>query len=641
MKPKHWVSIALTVVTLFAGFQEYSYTTKLVDEYLPQNLKSETKALALQLDDFVKQYSTAKKSQPKINHSKLNYGLTVYAQAGKALQLKQMNINLPSRAPQWFSQLFSVHVIQSNYIFYVDQMKKGTLFTQSSAAAVIDSSWWFFCVLTGGYLLMLAACNYLLNAQESRHKEMLNRLCISAQSVNAGKFSLIKQMRGDGLFAELVVEFNNMVNHLELKDKAAITERRVLSNATKFDDLTGFANKPSFNQALTSLLGNEGAKGYLLLLRLVSLEQVNAQLGFDEGDIYISRVANNLIKNFGSKDLKNKIFKISGRDFILVLPDFRQSTLDDWAEKFKKSLITMDNVAYKKGCASFSIIGFNHHSSLDFLLNQLDLGLSRAMNLPDNSYVVIDKDLESEGGLKQWFNIVSKIIETQKITLNKQQLKHHGENLALYNFELFTLFEHDGQAYNARDIFAAAKRFSLAPALDKVIIEKMFKFNRESVLSKARYLAKLSYDSVLDIDFYYWLKQLLSKESALAQQFVFQLPEQTITQNFAVVKQFITMLHSVDAKVCLEYEGSQYSHQLSRSIGELNIDMVKVNGHYTRRINKHRERATFVSSLVAIAHSINIPVIASQVEQSAEWDSLNNLGVDAVQGNLFGHVRPI
>lgn len=64
-------------------------------------------------------------------------------------------------------------------------------------------------------------------------------------------------------------------------------------------------------------------------------------------------------------------------------------------------------------------------------------------------------------------------------------------------------------------------------------------------------------------------------------------------------------------------------------------NFIKVDGSFTRNINKLEDNQFFVRSLVNIAHGLNIHVIAELVEEDDELLTLKGLFVDCVQGYLI------
>jgi len=642
MKPTLWVSAALTCLSMLAGYQQYANTSYALAQELPARLKSETNIVVAQLNDYVARIGYNQPTdKPYVFATNIGYSLTFLKH--QPLQPVRYTLESPVelRAPAWFSYLFSRDDLSQQHMFYLDNVKHAVLTTEISADEIIDNAWFNYCVLIVAYLLVMTGAMSTLRRQERRHVEMARRLSDGVSLIRDGHFHSIRQMRKDRVFRLLVVEFNQLVVQLEHQHKVISKEKKWLSATALFDDLTGFGNKPMLNRAMVSKQCSDQSHGYLVLLRLDSLEKINATLGCDEGDGYISRVSHLLNTSCGASKERLNTFRLSGRDFTAILPADSHDNIKLWAQKLRKSLSDIDNSDAINSGGIFAIVPFDQSSKLSSLMARLEAGISQAMIHSAQGYYIHHGLHDTEIDCTNWYEVIKTIIRTKGVILNKQQLKHRLENPNLYNFELFASFVCENVHYQAKDIFAAASRLSLGAELDKVIIERLQSFNDTVAVSNARYLIKLSYESILDIEFYHWLKQWLAQEDNLASKLSFEIPGIAISENYTTAKQFIAMLHVTNTSVCLDYEGSQCPHKLSRMIGELEIDMVKVNGYYTHRVDKQQERASFVAALVDIAHSIDVPVIASQVEHNEEWHQLETLGVDAAQGNLFGHVRPV
>ncbi|MBM3393935.1 MAG: EAL domain-containing protein [Betaproteobacteria bacterium] len=69
------------------------------------------------------------------------------------------------------------------------------------------------------------------------------------------------------------------------------------------------------------------------------------------------------------------------------------------------------------------------------------------------------------------------------------------------------------------------------------------------------------------------------------------------------------------------------------------IKAVKVDRGLVRDVDSNAEHAAMIQAIVAMAHSLNIRVIAEAVETREQLTVLETLGCDEYQGNLFS--RPV
>ncbi len=70
-------------------------------------------------------------------------------------------------------------------------------------------------------------------------------------------------------------------------------------------------------------------------------------------------------------------------------------------------------------------------------------------------------------------------------------------------------------------------------------------------------------------------------------------------------------------------------------------DYVKIDGSLIRMIDENAEDKFFVSSLISVAHSLDIQAYAEHVERKEQLDLLNSIEADGTQGYLHGSPRPL
>jgi len=72
------------------------------------------------------------------------------------------------------------------------------------------------------------------------------------------------------------------------------------------------------------------------------------------------------------------------------------------------------------------------------------------------------------------------------------------------------------------------------------------------------------------------------------------------------------------------------------------FDIVKIDGQFVRNIQRDPDNAALVAALVSISKHFHMFTVAEAVETSEEAQFLMNLGVDCLQGYLFGaaSIRP-
>lgn len=116
-----------------------------------------------------------------------------------------------------------------------------------------------------------------------------------------------------------------------------------------------------------------------------------------------------------------------------------------------------------------------------------------------------------------------------------------------------------------------------------------------------------------------------------------------VTENALLhdLERAVSVLHSIRAlgiKIYLDDFGTGYSslNYLSR----LPIDVLKIDRSFIHEVPGNRRSGTLVKSIIALAHSLGIKVVAEGVENQAQQRFLSYLNCDILQGYLFHRPSP-
>ena len=96
-------------------------------------------------------------------------------------------------------------------------------------------------------------------------------------------------------------------------------------------------------------------------------------------------------------------------------------------------------------------------------------------------------------------------------------------------------------------------------------------------------------------------------------------------------------LRQLGVGIALDDFGTGYS-----SIGYLNkavFHKLKIDGSFVREAGTRKENVAIIQSIVQLAQSFRMTVTAEGVETAEDFERMRDLGVDTIQGYLFG--RPL
>jgi EAL domain-containing protein (putative c-di-GMP-specific phosphodiesterase class I) len=145
----------------------------------------------------------------------------------------------------------------------------------------------------------------------------------------------------------------------------------------------------------------------------------------------------------------------------------------------------------------------------------------------------------------------------------------------------------------------------------------------------------LSPRSVLDSSLTELVKRLLDEHAVSPELLQLELTETAV---FAMtdpehVARLLQSLSEMGLVLALDDFGTGYS-SLSR-LRDLPIHMVKIDKSFVLRMHERPQDALIVRSVIALAKSLHLRVVAEGVEREPVWRQLSDLGCDLAQGNYL------
>lgn len=128
--------------------------------------------------------------------------------------------------------------------------------------------------------------------------------------------------------------------------------------------------------------------------------------------------------------------------------------------------------------------------------------------------------------------------------------------------------------------------------------------------------------------------QLLQTFGISPNDVVIELTEQTPIEDFTLLDTALHHYRAMGFSIALDDLGAGYSSL--RLWSELRPDYVKIDRHFIEGIHQDVVKREFVGSILKMAHASRAQVIAEGIELPEELAVLSEMGVDLVQGYLFG-----
>ncbi len=134
------------------------------------------------------------------------------------------------------------------------------------------------------------------------------------------------------------------------------------------------------------------------------------------------------------------------------------------------------------------------------------------------------------------------------------------------------------------------------------------------------------------------INNILKEVGLPADQLELELTESTIMDNLDVAVDVMQQLHDIGIRLSIDDFGTGYS-SLSY-LKRFTIDQLKIDRSFLSELPGNHHDEAIVRAIVAMAHSMEMEIVAEGVETKEQADFLRNLGCNEFQGFYFSRPLP-
>ncbi|MDW7773511.1 MAG: EAL domain-containing protein [Desulfobulbaceae bacterium] len=431
----------------------------------------------------------------------------------------------------------------------------------------------------------------------------------------------------------------------DMFDEQAGVAERLRKNAYR-DSLTGLGNRRYLEGQVSTRLnrGESTLKGAFLLVQINDLQKLNMERGFPAGDEILRRIGRRLEEE--TRLVANSaLARITGGDFGLFLPEVNGEDARLTAESIGRALsqLAVEGLALTDNVGHVGGVVYNRPASFRELLSTADTALQAACLEGKNRCVVQQLSADSEAaarGRQRWKEILMQALSEGDIVLYVQPTVRCSDPSILFHLEVFSrIREKSGKMLSAGMFMPLAERLGQVSSLDRLVLEKAMQASADA-LGTDQLAVNVSPSSLKNEEFSKWVVQALKKLPPGAPRLSFEFAEFSAVQHLDLIRSFGAQVQELGHGYGLDHFGQGFSN--FGYLKSLRPDYVKIDRAYTDELkNKDSDSRFFIGSLTGVAHSLDIMVIAEGVENEEQFNLLQELNLDAIQGYFIGRPEPI
>ncbi len=435
-----------------------------------------------------------------------------------------------------------------------------------------------------------------------------------------------------------------------------ITERKKAEEKIEelafFDQLTGLPNRTllldRLKQALSASARNNN-HGALLFIDLDNFKKLNDTLGHDMGDLLLKQVSQRLSMCVRAGDT---VARLGGDEFVVMLANLSASEseaatgIESVADKILTSFnhkYQLNNVAFQS-TASIGITLFGaRHPSIDDLMKQADLAMYKAKESGRNTFRFFDPAMESvvkeraalEEGLRR-------AVDGKQFVLHYQaQVGGQGR---VTGAEVLVRWQHPERGLvSPAEFIPLAEETGLILPLGQWVLEtacsQLANWAVRPEMAQLTIAVNVSVHQINRPDFVSQVLAVLKDTGADPLRLKLELTESLLVHNVEEIIEKMAALKAAGVGFSLDDFGTGYS-SLSY-LKRLPLDQLKIDQSFVRDVLTDPNDAAIARTVVALAQSLGLSVMAEGVETAAQRDFLARSGCNAYQGYFFSRPLPI
>ena len=113
-----------------------------------------------------------------------------------------------------------------------------------------------------------------------------------------------------------------------------------------------------------------------------------------------------------------------------------------------------------------------------------------------------------------------------------------------------------------------------------------------------------------------------------------ELTETLALEDPAMASRFSDEARSLGCEFAIDDFGAGYT--TFRNLLAIEADTIKIDGKFIQNLSSSPNNQTFVRMMVDLAQTFGVKTVAEMVDNPADADLLERLGVDYLQGYMFG-----
>lgn len=422
-----------------------------------------------------------------------------------------------------------------------------------------------------------------------------------------------------------------------------------IHNLAYFDSLTQLPNRRKLNETLSKILSTTprpDSHGAALFLDLNKFKSLNDTRGHSVGDMLLIEVGHRLQHTIRAGDT---VARVGGDEFVVLLEDLSEDLAKATHEANKIGTKILKALArpYKLGDIQFTCgasIGINIFGYDDLVLDVIqhaDMAMYEAKKNGRNSLCFYNPEMKASAtahaNLEQELGLA---LELEQLAVFFQPQFNSKDEI--YSAEALLRWRHASRGLlNPNEFISVAEESGLIVPIGFWVIteacQQIRRWATDPMLSKIKLAVNVSARQFQDPGFVKKILQIVQASGIDGSMLILELTE-SMMHDINQVREKMDKIRELGVLFSLDDFGTGYS-SLS-SLIQLPINQLKIDQMFVKNMVANSGDAIVVKTIIAMAKSLGINVIAEGLETQEARILLHEMGCSLYQGYLFSQALP-
>jgi diguanylate cyclase (GGDEF)-like protein/PAS domain S-box-containing protein len=438
---------------------------------------------------------------------------------------------------------------------------------------------------------------------------------------------------GNGMVKEYVAVFSDISKHKQDEEK--------IRYQANFDALTGLPNRSLLNDRLSQAILAANRENWKLALLFIDLDQfkvVNDTFGHVMGDELLQQVARRIRQCVREADT---VARFGGDEFVILIQDVTDLEAPALVASKLITEVTRSFTLYEREIFIGASIGITVYPddahTPDALLRNADMAMYKAKERGRNNYQFFTASMQRQTIERQQMEQdLRQALLRDELELYYQPVID-TQNNRVCSVEALLRWNHAKKGCIPPDLFIPlAEDCGLIAPIGKWVVKQactqLGQWQRygHDQLSVAINLSSRQRELGLETDY---LTQVLEEAGVNAQSVTLEITESLLMRDTEESVAWLSRFKDLGVMLSVDDFGTGYS-SLSY-LKRFPVDVIKIDRSFIKDLPDDKDSITLVRTIIAMAHSLELGLVAEGVESAAQRAFLTDEGCSMLQGYYY------